>query len=382
MLEDTDPKLALRLNPFNVDAFITLSEERLGGPADTADIDQLMAAAGRMAAEAPGDARLYSVRGVAEAKKGDVEHALTSFRHALVLAPTELQALQWMIEYSAAQNDQATVVDRVDALFRRWPDRIPVYADRLPEIFRGADQRRLLVQRLKMAPPWRVSFISSLSKSPDGALFAADLLWDLAQGQGEQNAGEINQVLGALLTAGRYDEAYQTFLVTLDDERQKLAGNVYNGSFLDAPSGSPFDWMVKRQPGLATSMAKPGDGASTPGLSIDFLQAPVRDPGIRQFLNLASGRYRLSVKASAQGAVLPKGLFWSIACFKPGTVLGTLPVEQGTYPITAISAELVVPPDHCGLQVLRLGTRAMTGSWNDRYSGRVRFDDVRIVSAP
>ncbi|HCL67701.1 MAG TPA: hypothetical protein DIC56_23270 [Rhizobium sp.] len=382
MLEDKDPKLALRLNPFNVDAFITLSEAMLGGAAKSADLDQLMAAAGSMVAWAPGDARLYSVRGAAEWQEGQMAEALSAFRHALVLAPTELQALQWMIGHSAEQGDEAAVVDLVDALFRRWPDRIPVYAGRMPAIFSDTEQRRLLVQRLELGQPWRGALISRLSKSPDGALFAADLLWDLAQGEGIQNGGEINQVLGALLAAGRYDEAYQTFLVTLNGEGQKLAGNVYNGSFSDTPSGAPFDWMVRRQPGLALSMAKPDGGMPTPGLSIEFQQAPVRDPGIRQYLNLPPGRYRLSVKTSAQGAVLPKELFWSVACFKPGTVLATLPVEQGTYPVAAISTELVVPADHCRLQVLRLGTKTMTGSWNDRYSGKVRFEDVQIVSVP
>jgi tetratricopeptide (TPR) repeat protein len=382
LLEDTAPRLALRLNPFNVDAFIALSEDMLGGAANPADLDQLMATAERMVAWAPGDARLYSVQGVAAGQKGEVAEALSAFRHALVLAPTELQALRWMIEHSAEQNDDAKVVDLVDVLFRRWPDRIAVYADRLPAIFSDADQRRLLVQRLELGPPWRTALISSLSKSPDGALFAADLLWDLAQGEGGRNGGEINQVIGALLAAGRYDDAYQTFLVTLNGPRQKLTGNVYNGSFFDTQSGAPFDWMIKRQPGLALSMAKADDGAPASGLSIEFQQAPVRDPGVRQYVYLSPGRYRLSVKASAQGAVLPKGLFWSVTCFKPGTVLGTLPVQQGTYPILAISTELVVPAEHCGLQVLRLGTRSMAGSWNDRYSGRVQFEDVRIVSVP
>lgn len=382
LLEHRDPKLALRLNPFNVDAFITLSENTLGGAASPADLDQLTGATGSMAAWAPGDARLYSVRGVALWQKGEVAEALSAFRHALVLAPTELQALQWMIGYSAEQSDEATVVDLVDVLFRRWPEMISVYADRLPSIFSGADQRRLLVRRLEPGPPWRGALMSRLSKSPDGALFAADLLWDLAQGQGGRNDGEINQVLGALLAAGRYDEAYETFLVTLDGTRQKLTGNVYNSSFLDTPSGAPFDWMVKRQPGLALSIANSGDGMPAPGLAIEFQQAPVKDPGVRQYVYLPSGRYRLWVKASAQGAVLPKGLYWSVACLKFGTVLGTLPVEQGSYPITTISTELVVPAEHCGLQVLRLGTRSVAGSWNDRYSGRVQFEDVRIVSLP
>jgi hypothetical protein len=379
-LEASNPKLSLQLNPFNVDAFIALSQDTLGEPATSAALDQLLAAVGRMLAQAPGDARLYSVRGAVQWQRLNTPGALSAFQHALVLAPTELYALQWMIRHSVEQDDKATVVNLIDVLFRRWPDRIPVYAGLLPEIFQRPDERRLLVRGLERRPPWRTTALSRMSRSPGGALFAADLLWDLAQGQSGQSSSEINQVLGALLEEGRYNEAYQTFLVTLSSERQLLGGNVYNGRFSAVPSGAPFDWLVKRQPGLTLSMPETDDEISSPGLSLEFLQTPVKDPGIRQYLNLPPGRYRLSLQASAHGAVFPKELFWTVNCFKPGALLATLPVSQGTYPRTEFSSDLLIPESHCGLQVLRLGTRAMTGSWNDRYSGRVHFDDIRIVS--
>lgn len=380
MLEKSDPKLALRLNPFNVDALVALSESMIGGTTKPSYLDQLRSVARRMMSVNPGDGRLYSVQALVEWKNGDLPAAQQAFASALELAPTERQALQWMIGYAADEDGEVPTVDLIDALFRRWPDMIPVYADRLSEILSKPEQRRLLMQHLERAPPWRGALISSLSKSPDGALFAADLLWGVAQGKGGQYAGEINQVLNALLAAGRYDEAYRTFLVTLDGERETLLGNVYNGLFSAIPSGAPFDWSVKRQPGLALSIAE--EGTLARGLSLEFLDIPVRDPGVRQYLVLSPGRYQLSMKVSAKGAVLPKTLFWSIACFKPGKILAMLPVSEGTYPLKEVTADLEVPVDACGLQVLRLGTRTMTGSWNDRYSGRLHFDEIRIASVP
>ncbi len=371
----------MEVNPLNVDAFIALSQDALGRAATADEVDGLLAISARLLAQTPGDARLYSARGGLKALKGETQEALSDFRHALVLAPTELYALRWMIRRSAEQGDKSGFVNFLDTLFRRWPGNIDAYAPFLPEILQTSEERLILVRHLQRQPPWRPALINRLSASPGGALFAAELLWELSEGTSGPTDGEINQVVGALLDAGQYDEAYQTFLVTLAPDKQMLSGNVYNGGFSAAPSGAPFDWAVRRQPGLTVTLPKSDGGKDSSSLSLEFLQTPVRDPGIRQFLKLAPGSYRLSVQASGDAAVLPKRLFWSVSCFRPSLPLARLAVAQGTYPMTGSSVTFAVPEDRCGLQVLRLENRAMTESWNDRYSGTIAFDEIRIVSA-
>lgn len=382
MLEGSNPKLAMQLNPLNIDAFVALSQSRLGVASSADTGDGLLADSKRLLAQSPGDARLYSIRGGLEAQQGNLQAAIAAFRHSLLLAPTELYALRWMIGRSVEEGDKAGLVDLMDPLFRRWPEQVATYAFLLPAILQTTDERRLLVRHLERHPPWRTALIARLSASQVGAAFAADLLWDLSEGASLPSPSEIGPVVDALLNAGRYDEAYQTFLVTLAPERRSLLGNVYNGDFSAMPTGTSFDWAVRRQPGVLVELTSADRQAGTSLLSLKFQQTPIKDPGIRQTLKLGPGRYRLSVKASASAAVLPKRLLWSLRCFQTGVPLASLPVSSGTYPMTETSVSFAVPGDQCGLQVLKLESRTLTGSWNDRYSGTVEFDRIKIVGDP
>jgi hypothetical protein len=177
----------------------------------------------------------------------------------------------------------------------------------------------------------------------------------------------------------QYAVAYRTFVLTLTPEEQAVAGYVHNGRFKISPTGRPFDWQIRDHPGLTISYPGVNGGREGGGLRVQFNNTPVRNLSLRQTLLLPAGSYEFNVTATAQNASLPKGLLWRIACVGSNKVIAEVPVTPGTYPVTPAKMTMTVLDD-CPLQALFLTTKAIGDNWNDRYSGKVIFDDFRVTA--
>jgi hypothetical protein len=81
---------------------------------------------------------------------------------------------------------------------------------------------------------------------------------------------------------------------------------------------------------------------------------------------------------TAAGLVLPRRLFWRVACSDAGEVLAEVEVPEGSYSTQVIAVELKVPAITCPVQQLTLDTAVSTDSWRDRYRGEVQFSTLRI----
>tara|TARA_R110000850_G_scaffold12516_19_gene42061 strand:- start:801 stop:2003 length:1203 start_codon:yes stop_codon:yes gene_type:complete len=378
-LEARDPDLAFSLFPFNVEALINKAERQFAGRASTAELDALVRQAKRLLAFSAGDARLYSLIGEAQRRSGESKPAFQAFERSLALSRTERLALQRVLLQDVENGKPADALERVDALFRRWPEQITAYAPLVSQTFAAPGSYDLLIGRMETAPPWRTTLISRLAANPATLQFSARLVQDLAAGASQPRPGEISNVLNGLINAGQYSLAYRTFLMTLSPKEQGVTGHVHDGRFQLVPSGRPFDWQIRNHPGVMFSSYATDAGKMDKGLTITFLQAPVRGLWVRQLLRLPAGRYSLSMRASAVEVALPKGLSWRIRCVRSNRRLVRLPATEGTYQDIDLSADLTVSPENCPLQVLELETRAIAESWNDRYRGSISFDDIRVV---
>ncbi|TGV77509.1 hypothetical protein EN788_67580, partial [Mesorhizobium sp. M2D.F.Ca.ET.145.01.1.1] len=102
------------------------------------------------------------------------------------------------------------------------------------------------------------------------------------------------------------------------------------------------------QPGVevtfATSQdAVEGDGGAT----LRFLDTPIKNTALQQYIELPPGSYRISLVASGRNLKLPKELFWAIRCVDPASEIARLTVPEGTFNRQSLSQEFSVGPAGC-----------------------------------
>jgi hypothetical protein len=380
-LEETSPQLALKLYPLNTDALLAWGVQTLGGTGSDTAIETIESSARSAIPLNAGDARIYSLTGETMRRQGQDTAAYAMFDHALLLAKTEIHALQWSIQRAVEKRDYEEVTNRLDVLFRRWPERIKPLAEALPVVYSNPDGYSALLSRIGENPPWRWWLIAALTADTSKDVgFARRLVQDMAVGRSPPTAVETAEVLAALFKREQYSDAYRTFLLTLAPAERELSGFVFDGSFQQGPSARIFDWSVRQQPGVTTSLPQKADahpGQPGGGLSLEFNNTPVLNVGVEQYLLLPPGGYGIDLEASAFAARLPKGLVWTVACRGSGKQLLNLDVPEGDYKDRTIDARFSVPDD-CPIQVLRLRTNAIAESWSERYSGRVLIHALRI----
>jgi tetratricopeptide (TPR) repeat protein len=376
--ETRSPELSIELFPVNVEALLTMSMQSFAGGATPEQLEDIERRTRALLPFNAGDARLYSLIGEAERQKGASDQALMAFGRSLSLARTERHALQWVLRVAIERGDYADALERFDALFRRWPEQILVYAPLIPQVFAGPQQYQALLRRLEASPPWRTTLLSRLAGNGETLAYSAKLIEDLVGEPAPLKTGEISNVLNGLINAGRYEVAYRTFLMTLSPEEQPMVGHVYDGQFRLKPSGRPFDWQIRDHPGVVFSYPGAAGSGAKQGLTLTFQHAPVRNLKVRQYLLLPPARYSLRLQVRANEVALPKGLFWRVRCGNSNRVLVELAMPDGSYS-DGFVADLTVPSGECPFQILDLSTKAVADNWNERYRGWIAFDAVGVV---
>ncbi|MGB3389567.1 MAG: hypothetical protein WBA88_16465, partial [Pseudaminobacter sp.] len=100
LLETERPQLALTLYPLNAEALINDTVVTLGRQDGDVPLEQMERAVRAAVPLNAGDARIYSLLGEILRRRGQDEAAYAMFDHALVLASTEIHALQWSIQHA------------------------------------------------------------------------------------------------------------------------------------------------------------------------------------------------------------------------------------------------------------------------------------------
>lgn len=378
-LETEAPSAALVLDPLNADALINKITAELNDTDNAPDLDALAAQAGNALRFDVGDARLYSLMGEVEFRRNDKSKAYKLFDHALKLSKTEIHALQRSIDRSIEAGDLSKAVDEIDVLLRRWPDRFSAVASGFPVILSNSDGYQAVLKAVSSDAPWRNDLFPALVADPRGLDLANQLLFDLAASSAPPKIQELSLVIKGYIQQNKYDAAYRLFLFSLNDEEKRLAGYVFNSTFEPLYSNRPFDWQIPSQSGLelvfATShQAVEGEGGAT----VRFLNAPIKNLILYQYVELPPGSYRISLLASGRNLKLPKGLFWSLRCVNAMDNIARLDIQEGTFNRQSVSQEIVVPSSECPLQVLRLEAGSIAESWRFRYVGALVMHKLSI----
>lgn len=325
----------------------------------------------------PADARVYSLLANIKLAQKEPEEAAALFKKALRQAPTERSALLNMIRMAARQGDLKTVVEKLDILLRRWPGEFERVKKLLLAMTGSASGRILLQDKLLEHPPWRAKAFTFLLETPSGRDLVRDVIFQEKRKGGKVNLHEITPLLHAYLRAGNVLTSYRSFVFTLDDAERQAMGYVFDPEFRLKPDHRPFAWRIR--PGGDVEVDYPWYGSDGKGgLSIQFTDAPARLGNIYQYLALLPGRYHLTVRASANSLVAPKGIYWDMSCLNKSAHILNLPIKDGSYRNKIFSASFTIPPG-CPAQILVLGTRLRTPSWRARYRGSIIFHEVRAT---
>ncbi|MER8399962.1 hypothetical protein [Mesorhizobium sp. M1348] len=382
-LETETPAVSLALDPFNADALIAEITSDLNDTNNPPNLDLLLAKARGALSFDLADARLYSLIGEIKYRQGEKDEAYALFDQARKLSKTEIHALQRSISRAVEIGHLTKAIGEIDILLRRWPDQFPAIAGGMPAILSNPDGYQAVLTALGTEAPWRPRLIAALSKTPEGLDFANRLLLDLSGTTAPPKSSELSVVISGYILQKKYEPAYRLFLFSLSDQERKLGGYIFNGTFEPVASGRPFDWQLRDQSGLevtfaASDHAVEGEGGAT----VRFLNTPVKNTALEQYIELPPGSYRISLAASARNLKLPKELFWSIRCVDPAGEIARFNIPEGTYNRQNLSQDFSVGPSACPLQLLRLQTAAIAESWRFRYVGTLIMHKLSIERLP
>ncbi|RWK57986.1 MAG: hypothetical protein EOR48_01485 [Mesorhizobium sp.] len=378
-LETETPAVSRALDPLNVNALIGEITHNLNDTSNAPDLDALLAKAESALRFDLADARLYSLIGEIKYRQGEKNQAYEFFDQARKLSKTEIHALQRSIGRSIETGDLSKAVGEIDILLRRWPEQFPAVAEGLPTILSNPDGYQAVLAAIRAAAPWRTSLFVALGKTPEGLDFANRLLLDLIGTGAPPNRSELSYVIGGYLRQKEYEPAYRLFLFSLSDDERKLGGYIFNSNFEPLPSGKPFDWQIGDRAGLEVTFAASQDAVEGEGgATVRFLNTPVKNAALQQYIQLPPGSYKMSLAASARNLKLPKELFWSIRCVGSAGEIARLNIPEGTYNRQALSQEFSVGSVGCPMQLLKLETAAIAESWRFRYVGTLVMHKLSI----
>ncbi|MER9061648.1 hypothetical protein [Mesorhizobium sp. M0698] len=382
-LETETPTVSLALDPFNVDALVAEITSELNDTNNSPDLDALLAKARRALTFDLADARLYSLIGEIKYRQGEKDEAYQLFDQARKLSKTEIHALQRSIGRNIEAGDLPKAVGEIDILLRRWPDQFPAIAEGMPPILSNPDGYQAVLTAIRAQAPWRASLIYALIKTPEQINFANRLLLDLTGSSAPPNSSELTAAISGYIRQKQYEPAYRLFLFTLSEQERKLGGYIFNSTFEPVPSGKPFDWQVPGQSGLEVTFAASQDAVEGEGgATVRFLNTPVKNTALQQYVQLPSGSYKISLVASARNLKLPKELFWSIKCLGPAGEIARVNIPEGTYNRQKLSQDFSVVPTGCPMQLLTLQTAAIAESWRFRYVGTLIMHKLSVERLP
>ncbi|MER9565911.1 hypothetical protein [Mesorhizobium sp. M0571] len=378
-LETETPAVSLALDPFNVDALIAEITGDLNDTSNAPDFDALLAKARGALAFDLGDARLYSLIGEIKYRQGEKDEAYQLFDQARKLSKTEIHALQRSISRAIESGDLSKAIGEIDILLRRWPDQFSAIADGMPKILSDPEGFQAVLTAIRSEAPWRGGLFRALNKTPEGLDIANQLLLDLTGSRAPPTSSELTTVIAGYIVQGEYEPAYRLFLFTLTDQERKLGGYIFNSTFEPGSGGKPFDWQVRDQSGLEIAFAPShnaveGEGGAT----VRFLNTPVKNTALQQYVALPPGSYKISLVASARNLKLPKELFWSIRCLGPAGEIARFNIPEGTFNRQNLSQDFSVGPAGCPMQLLTLQTAAIAESWRFRYVGTLVMHKLSI----
>ena len=376
----SDPQRALSLDPLSVDATTDVLIGVLSGSNQNAQLADLEQLARRAIRFTPVHARVRGLYGEVLNSQGDRETADAVFNSALSLSQTETTSLQRTLRTAAERGESTEALAKLDILFRRWPAQFSNFAPIIPFLLSLPGGYDAALSALEQSPPWRSRFLGYLNSDPNTVDLAYRLQLDLNSDNPQADPAETAGTLRALLRDKKYDFAYRLFLLTLNDNDRSHYGYVFNSDFDLEPSGRPFDWTLRSQPGVRIARdSRVTSKGSDSTFEVQFLGKPVKRIGLNQHLFLPPGQYELTVDLDVSNLKTPKGLFIDITCLDPRRTVSRLDIPTGSYRDRILKSEFTLPDSSCRMLRIGMGTDLIAESFRYRYSGTVTIRSISVT---
>jgi len=415
-LASVAPELALKLDPSNAKALITLAErerdqllalkrveesqEAPGAsssrpsqhpateatePAadETTDAQaeevealtaQIRSLAKRAIVSSPLNATAYRLLGELAGKPEDARALMQA---AVDRSRRETIALFWLMNDAFVREDYKTVIDHADTLLRSRPQLAAYVMRYLGEVAADDEGRKFLVARLMDKPRWLGAFFAWLPRSVKDGRTPLRVMLDLKQVGQDVSNKDLQPYLDFMISKGLVDAAYNAWLQMQPVASLEKLGLVTNAGFEQEPSGLPFDWRIAKGLNAVAEIAPVGGGRA---LHIAFGVGHVKFPVVSQILVMPAGHYRL--EGTMRGELKAKrGLRWEIGCLKGAQIGGTDMLWGAGAKWTTFASDFSVPEgENCHGQQLRLVHQARSRS-EEFVAGEIWFDSLQLVRA-
>ena len=378
------PQAALAIDPLASDIRVEAVVDALQQPSEDSDL-QIEGSIQTGIRFSPLDARFYSLLGILEERRGQEATAERLFRHALIILPTEIQALTHLMGAAIRDGNFAVATRNAEIIARRWPRFWPRVEPLLANLLKDPQAFQTITDQFGRDVLIRHQLVASMIRNEAllSPAYRMVLAWHDA-GVADIDPS-VNRLTSALLKAGRSSDAYRLFVLTRPKNNEST-GFVYNGSFGKALSGNPFDWLIQPQAGADISIVDrrtsdsvgSGDAmADRHAVAIRFLGSPLHFKNISQLTRLTPGQYEFEAGYSSVDLRTPEPLKVGLSC--QGKELGHLDVATGTSTDQRSAAfRFSVPATGCELQRIETYSAQLPLSWRYRYEGTLFLDHIRI----
>jgi hypothetical protein len=257
------------------------------------------------------DPRGIELLALAADRAGQHAKAARLFHLSDAMGRRSLPTRLWLIQSSVDTGDVAGALRHFDIALRTAPESQPLL---LPVLARAGGQPGLaapVAAMLDRPSDWRLALFNvvgegNLPELAPGLTQVALAMHD----RGWLLANHVDDTLIAgLLADGEYRQA--ALVAARFRPGHSGAGQLLrDGHFADPAQRYPFGWQMEQGGGIEASRARIGD---QPVLRYEA-RAGGSGPAATQLLQLAPGRYRLSVRVATAGADPIAQPFWTLTC--------------------------------------------------------------------
>ena len=348
LLSDTNPGLAITLDPGQSAARVTLAQRAY--LEDNSRLDEATAGARAALEQDPLTPEALTLLARAAQEKDDDQRATDLMRLASRVNLRTLEPQIWLLDRDLRRGDVSAALRRIDILFRAQTLGPLVLA--LAPALTSQSYRAGFLELLRANPKWRSSVLDELSaKSSDlsglNALFAS-----LQTGDNPPTSQELATFLTRLIDTGLLDQAYLVWTKSLPPERLRQQDYLYNARFQYAMTNLPFDWVIEPVPEALIGVDTE-DGRRI--LNVDFFGGRVAFQNVSHLLTLAPGSYRFSGLERSENLQNERGIWWRLFCVgKPADSLAVTDLLSGDKSWREFAVDFEVPKDNCPYQKLLL----------------------------
>lgn len=287
-------------------------------------------------------------------------------------------AVFWLMTDSLQRGDFSDVVKKADVLLNTRASLAPEVMVYLAAVAVDPAGRQLLARLLARRPDWRGQFLSNLPKLVHYAGEPYELMAAVNDLGGQIAPPELAPYLNVLIGAGLVTYARDISEALLPAVNQSPPALLVNGSFAAEPGGLPFNWSLQPGRNVSAEFAPLPDRSDARSLRFTFGAGRAKFPELTQILVLSPGRYRL--EGEYFGLInAQRGLRWEIRCWRGSELARTEMIRGDRHPSwQSFGFDIEVPDrDDCRAQQLRLFLDARLAA-EELVSGQIAFRQLSL----